>query len=287
MRLKISEVGSKDKIIKLTGEEPSVLDLLIECGKDEDDINGVELKYGYPLQSLMVKAENLETSLDSLGISNGEKIIIKPCDEDIFTTTRAPAPAPVERKLIIKKVPDDNSCLFHCLSLGIYGNMNYTTQLRKQVSEFISNHPEQYDDKAILDGKTIKQYCQWIEDYNSWGGYIEICIIPQIYENVTIWVCDIINDYIDKIGQGDQTIVLLYTGVHYDLLEWKGQYTFYSQDKEWLDLESHRIMKENKKTTFDSRRAQIKCKTCGGIFIGENGISKHVMETSHSDFIQL
>ncbi|CAL9737979.1 ubiquitin thioesterase Otu1p [Monosporozyma servazzii] len=284
MRLKICEVGEKDKIVKLTSEEPTVLDLLVESGKDNDH-NGIELKYGYPLQTLTVNDDNIKVTLDSLGISNGEKIILKPLNEDIFTTTRPSVAIP--RQLIIKKIPDDNSCLFHCLSLGIYGNMNYTTQLRKQISEFIMNHPEQYNDKAILDGKSIREYCQWIEDYNSWGGYIEICIIPQIYENVTIWICDILNDYIDKIGEGDQVIVLLYTGVHYDLLEWKGQYTFYNQDLEWLDKESHRIMGENKKTTFDSRRAQIKCNICNGIFTGESGISKHVMETSHSDFVQL
>lgn len=284
MRLKISEVGAKDKVIKLTSEDPTILDLLTESGKTED-LNGIELKYGYPLQTLTVQDDNINESLDSLGISNGEKIILKPLNEDIFTTTRPSVATP--RQLIVKKIPDDNSCLFHCLSLGIYGNMNYTTQLRKQVSEFIMNHPEQYGDKAILDGKSIDEYCRWIEDYNSWGGYIEICIIPQIYENVTIWICDILNDYIDKIGEGEQVIVLLYTGVHYDLLEWKGQYTFYNQDLEWLDKESHRIMSENKKTTFDSRRAQIKCNICNGIFTGEAGISKHVMETSHSDFVQL
>lgn len=299
MRLKISEVNNGgDQIVKLEGESPTLGDLLRQVGKiNAEDYIGLELKYGYPIQTVAIKEDNLSLPLRDLNISNGEKIIIIKNNDNNKRSTRSVPNEPVARHLEVKKVPDDNSCLFHCLSYGIYGNMNYSTQIRRQISEYISHHRDQYNDRAILDGKSVTEYCQWIEDYNSWGGYIEICIIPRIYENVTLWVCDIINNYIDKISipgksddtitRGNQIIVLLYNGVHYDLLEYKGQYSFYPQDMEWLDKESRRIMQKNKHKTFDSRRAQIKCNQCGKTFIGEKDVSTHVMETSHSDFIQI
>lgn len=291
MRVKVSEVNGSggDKVIKL--EDDAVLkDLLIGIGKDEtrlvDDM--IELKWGYPLTSTLVNSENLYMPLSSIGISNGERIILKTGGNNNIQPITPSTPPP--RRLNVKQIPDDNSCLFHCLSLGIYGNMNYSTQIRKQISEYIQNHPDEYNDRAILDGKSIGEYCRWIEDYNSWGGYIEISIIPKLYENVTLWICDIINDYIDKISGADtstQVIALLYNGVHYDLLECEGQTVFYSKDLEWLDNEGHRIMKERHDEVFDSRRSKIKCNQCGKTFTGEKDVSKHVMETSHSDFIQI
>ena len=303
MRLKISEVNGKDKIIKLDDGNCTLEDLLKEIGYHPVEAYGYKLKYGYPLKTITVDDQNINLPLSTLDISNGERIIIK--DNDTKTDKRdllSKPMVPNERQIDVKRVPDDNSCLFHCLSYAIYGNINYSTQIRKQISEYIRNHPLEYNDPGILDGKTVEQYCQWIEDYNSWGGYIELSIIPKIYENVTIWICDIINDYIDKITTKDnddeykesmfdqnQIIVLLYNGVHYDLVVGpiNGQYNFTNVDSEWLDEQCHKIMGKYKNETFDSKRVEIKCNQCGAILIGEKNVSEHAMKTSHYDFVQM
>ncbi|KAK5778682.1 hypothetical protein RI543_004353 [Arxiozyma heterogenica] len=308
MKLKISEVNEKDRIIKLDNDNCTLQDLLNEVGKDAVETYGYKLSYGYPLKTIVVGDDNINSLLSTLNITNGDKIFLR--DAENKKVKQDPISELIsfkEKTVSVKKVPDDNSCLFHCLSYSIYGNMNYSTQIRRQISEYIKNHPLEYNDPAILDGKTIEQYCQWIEDYNSWGGYIELSIIPRIYENVTIWICDIINNYIDKIttptttekyendiNSGsifyqNQIIVLLYNGIHYDLIVGPvdGQYNFRFDDNEWLNKQCYEIMEKYKNRTFDSKRVEIKCKQCGVILVGEKNVSEHAMKTLHYDFAQL
>lgn len=308
MKLKISQVNGQNKIIELDDDNCTLQDLLNGVGRDPLETYGCKLSYGYPLKTIVVGDNNINSPLSALNITNGDKIVIKGTDVKTVEQDSISKPTVSNRKtLSVKQVPDDNSCLFHCLSYSIYGNMNYSTQIRRQISEYIRNHPLEYNDPAILDGKTIEQYCRWIEDYNSWGGYIELTIIPKIYESVTIWICDIINNYIDKITtvaatkreehdsdngstfDQNRIIVLLYNGIHYDLVVGPidGQYNFKYDDYGWLDEQCHKIMEKYKNETFDSKRVEIKCNQCGAILIGEKNVSEHAMNTSHYDFVQI
>jgi ubiquitin thioesterase OTU1 len=53
--------------------------------------------------------------------------------------------------------------------------------------------------EAILE-KTPEDYCNWIMDRNSWGGGIELSIIPSIL-NVKIGVVSIRDSIIEYFGE--------------------------------------------------------------------------------------
>jgi ubiquitin thioesterase OTU1 len=70
--------------------------------------------------------------------------------------------------------------------------------LRELICGKILNDTEYYNE-AILE-KTPEEYCNWILDPNSWGGGIELSIIPYIL-NVKIGVVSIRDLKIEYFGE--------------------------------------------------------------------------------------
>lgn len=66
------------------------------------------------------------------------------------------------------------------------------------ICDKILTNPEQYNE-AILD-KNPDDYCAWLLNKESWGGGIELSIIPSIL-NVKIGVVSIRDQTIDYFGE--------------------------------------------------------------------------------------
>ena len=84
--------------------------------------------------------------------------------------------------LVLRVMPDDNSCLFRALSYVMLGpGIDSMHELRSLVASTIANNPDKYSD-AILD-KPREQYCRWIQSDDSWGGYVELSILAQHFDS--------------------------------------------------------------------------------------------------------
>ena len=80
--------------------------------------------------------------------------------------------------LVLRVMPDDNSCLFRSISTAAMSGIDVMTELRSVVAQTIQSHPDKYT-TAVLDNKSPNDYCRWIQTENAWGGQIELDILSQ------------------------------------------------------------------------------------------------------------
>jgi len=72
--------------------------------------------------------------------------------------------------LVLRVMPDDNSCLFRAIGSAVLGSIDSMTELRALVAGTIQDQPDLYTD-AVLDQKP-DEYCKWIQTEDAWGGGI-------------------------------------------------------------------------------------------------------------------
>lgn len=334
MRVKIkSRNGSS--VISCTSDKVSLHVLIDEIKialKGAIDDNAlVSLKNGFPPKAIdMMK---LETPINELGIKNGDQLIME--DEtgssstntqdsklnqtsSVFNAPNAKTKSDpnipsvyiesLDRYLILRNIPDDNSCMFNSISYGLFGYNSYDrdgvsppSNLRSIISNTIQNNQDTYSE-AIL-GRSVDNYCQWILKKDSWGGAIELGILADWF-NIRINCLDIeLGKFIrfeNEINKPDKFMVLIYLGIHYDILSVNVNLSTSSQDKQtdtciWsmnskeedLILESalklcHYLRTQNYSTNTTTFR--IRCLECYKILVGEMGASKHANETGHFSF---
>lgn len=286
MRLKVNFNG--ERIVKITKDEPKLIDLLNEFKDNEDSLAKIKaLRFGFP--SMMISVEgNLEKTLDELGLANGDKVFLLGGESD--NKPKQVTKKEETRLLAVHEVPDDNSCLFHAISFASKG---YTSdQLRELVYHTIKDNPREYTD-AIL-GKPRLEYMKWILDKDSWGGGIEISILSKILQ-LSIFVVDIDAINIDKFydTEFDEFIILLFNGVHYNVLTRSSNKVSpifnMKMESAIMNNECLRIAKELKQEgkSINTHVAKIKCNQCNNTFIGEREVAKHAEKTSHTNFVQL
>ncbi|CAG8451722.1 5386_t:CDS:2 [Scutellospora calospora] len=177
-----------------------------------------ELKIGYPPR---VCYANDEDTLSSVGIQNGEQIILT--ENSLSETTSQQVnmknfsgtdiiSVPVENgSIILREMEDDNSCLFRAISKSckdLFKLDNYCKRsspiknyvlerstdiqnLRNMIIKCIKEDPETYSDVVL--GKSRDEYCAWIAKKNSWGGAID-------YDSIAL------TPIIDADKEYDQTI---------------------------------------------------------------------------------
>ncbi|KAK3113735.1 ubiquitin-specific protease otu1 [Teratosphaeriaceae sp. CCFEE 6253] len=126
-----------------------------------------------------------------------------------------PVPA-LDGVMLLRVMPDDNSCLFRALSSAVLGSaLDGMTELRSIVAQTIAASPELYTE-GLLE-KEPGEYCKWIQREDSWGGGIELSILSQHFD---IEVCSLnVQDLrIDRFNEGRPTrCIVVYSGIHYDV----------------------------------------------------------------------
>ena len=74
--------------------------------------------------------------------------------------------------MVLRIMPDDNSCLFRAFNFAFLGGMDNMHELRSVIAQTIQANRDKYT-AAVLD-KEPDKYCRWIQTQDAWGGGIEL-----------------------------------------------------------------------------------------------------------------
>lgn len=153
------------------------------------------------------KADNVPS--EPLGLARKKRVDVESDPPEV------PVPQ-LEGVMVLRVMPDDNSCMFRALSSAVLGSaLDGMTELRSVVAQTIQANPELYT-KGLLE-KEPSAYCRWIQREDSWGGGIELSILSQHF-NVEICSINVQDLRIDKFNEGQPTrCILVYSGIHYDV----------------------------------------------------------------------
>ncbi|KAG9511022.1 Ubiquitin thioesterase OTU1, partial [Fragariocoptes setiger] len=199
--------------------------------------------------------------------------------------------------LLRHEVPANNSCLFTSIHFCVTGgevDENCSQAMRKTIAEKVAADPIQFDD-AVL-GQSNKQYCDWIQDTNNWGGAIELCILSKYYEKEIV-VADIKSARLNRFGENyhyPERILLLYDGLHYDPLKFQPlddsspvQTIFPTEDEEILTMALELANEAKRAHQFtDVRGMTMRCAVCG-VSLNSTTAPKHAGETGHVEFEEI
>ena len=289
--------------VKLDGEQ------LIVAAKDDErshGVGGADGRTTAPDDSVDANEKAGKPSEGDASVSQASKRASKQAP---LSLTRAPNKAlesdPPEiplpdhgSTLVLRIMPDDNSCLFRAVGTALMNSLDSMTELRALVAQSIQAQPDTYS-AAVLD-QLPDEYCRWIQTEYSWGGFIELNILSTHF-GVEICSIDVQTLRIDRFNEGKPTrCILVYSGIHYDTValspsEPPYRHTFAppefdttvfdSEDQVVLDkaVELCKIL-QSKHYFTDTAGFAIRCNVCGGQFVGEKGATQHAKETGHLDF---
>lgn len=304
------------------------------------NVDQFQLKYGYPPQNLDTSDLTDSTPLSSLPVKlDGEQLTLVPTSSTVTVTNatdqnvtpkslpttkvsrnstpinpeRDPPEIPVPNlagTLVLRVMPDDNSCLFRALGTAVLGpDMDTASELRSVVAQTIQSEPDLYTAGLLHGGggggggNTVDDYCNWIQSPDSWGGGIELAILSKHFA-VEIASVNVQDLRVDRFNEGVASrVVLVYSGIHYDVaalesLAGQDERRVFDvvrlagdngempdEDGGVLDAarELCRVLQQRHYYT-DTQRFDVRCNTCGWTGKGERSATTHATETGHVDF---
>ncbi|GAA5868738.1 hypothetical protein JCM1840_004376 [Sporobolomyces johnsonii] len=206
--------------------------------------------------------------------------------------------------LVLRIVPDDNSCLFTAVGLVLNpGQTNASASLRKVVAGAIQDDPETWSEVVL--GRSPAEYISTILKPSSWGGAIELSIFAQHFAS-EIWSIDVQTGRVDKFGEGQgfsNFVLLVYSGIHYDALtlsfappEPSSTFpppnldfdtTVFAKSDEHLILTAALELVTELRASHaytDTATFTLKCEICKEAIIGEKEARSHAEKTGHTSF---
>ncbi|OCK84393.1 OTU-domain-containing protein [Lepidopterella palustris CBS 459.81] len=201
--------------------------------------------------------------------------------------------------LVLRVMPDDNSCLFRALGSALLSDvLDGMTELRSVVATAIQDDPETYT-AAVLD-KAPDDYCRWIQHPDSWGGAIEIGIIAR-YFGVEVSSINVQDVRVDRFNEGpSRRCILVYSGIHYDVIALSPSDPPHTHsdlsaedDVKIFDVDDIEVLEAAKKLCrelqkkhyyTDTQRFEILCNDCGWKGHGEKDAVEHAESTGHYNF---
>ena len=328
MRIRARGPGGQSTIL-LSGTA-TVADLKAQIS-EKTSVSNPDVKYGYPPKPLALDQYPPFTKLDKLDIRlDGEQLVVGEKFPDtmssqaqnpptqprpsngtstkLLSLSRKPNTSSLEppelplphyaSTLLLRIMPDDNSCLFRAFGSAFFGAMDNMTELRSIIAQQIQAKPDVYS-AAVLD-KEPDDYCRWIQTEDAWGGAIELDILSRHFD-IEICSIDVQTLRVDRFNEGKPTrCILVYSGIHYDTIAlspsdppYKSAYAppefdtkvFEAHDGVILEtaIELCRVL-QSKHYFTDTAKFSVKCHQCGGIFAGEKGALEHAKKTGHWDF---
>ncbi|KAJ5162436.1 hypothetical protein N7492_007828 [Penicillium capsulatum] len=302
----------------------TVHDLQVQI-TDNTSLSRYDVKYGFPNpQPLDLDCFEPNRRIADIGVNlNGESLIIAPRESaapppvETGPTTQQPSqqlpgsqktdstaddppeiPSPDHAgTFVLRVMPDDNSCLFRAVGAAVMGEMDTMIELRSIVASVIQASPDEYT-AAIL-GKKPDEYCQWIQNEDSWGGAIELKVLSE-YFNLEICSIDVQTLHMFQFNEGAPTrCVVIYSGIHYDVLALSPsapphtRANAFAEDTKIFDAADPVVLEKAKELCkvlqskhyyTDTSGFLVRCNTCGLSFTGEKEVTKHASETGHYDF---
>ncbi|KAL9594151.1 MAG: hypothetical protein Q9219_007188 [cf. Caloplaca sp. 3 TL-2023] len=201
-------------------------------------------------------------------------------------------------KIVLRIMPDDNSCLFRAFGSAFFGIMDNMTELRSIIASHIQDNKEEYSE-VVLE-KPPDDYCRWIQTEDAWGGAIELNVLSRQF-GIEICSIDVQTLRVDRFNEGaDKRCILVYSGIHYDTIA-LSQSDPYSMDGfmqpeddvKIFDVADDAVLAaalelcgELKKKHYytDTAGFQVRCNICGNVCVGEKGATEHATKTGHYDF---
>ncbi|KAI9738206.1 MAG: ubiquitin-specific protease otu1 [Cirrosporium novae-zelandiae] len=297
--------GYPPKPLDLSHYDPSTVlsDLAVKLDGEQLLVSPKDLKESSLLVSTASKVEENTPSTTTkpphitppVPTQSKPRSVVDPSSSD---PPEVPMPSQ-EGTIVLRVMPDDNSCLFRALSTALLGNeFDGVTELRSVIAQVIQEQPDKYT-KVVLE-KSPDDYCRWIQRPDSWGGAIELGILSQ-YFGMEICSIDVQTLRVDKYNEGrSPRCIVVYSGIHYDTIALsKSEYpfdhailppdcdlkVFDPADQEVLEksLDLCRILQQRHYYT-DTANFTIRCNDCGGVFIGEKEATEHAKTTGHYNF---
>ncbi|KAJ9655619.1 ubiquitin-specific protease otu1 [Neophaeococcomyces mojaviensis] len=302
--------GYPPKPLDLSGYEPAKL-----LSELDVKLNGEQLLVTRAEDSESTKAPdvvNAQRANDASGTSNKATAPTSETSQP-SSSQRAPAtPLSLTRKankemsdppeifipdvggtLLLRIMPDDNSCLFRAISSAVISDIDAVTELRSIVAETIQADPETYN-KAVLDNKDPDKYCRWIRSQDSWGGQVELVILSQHF-GVEICSIDVQTLRADRYNEGaEKRCFVVYSGIHYDTiaLSLPGMAPeddvkqFESPIKDEILPKAIELCKKLQEKHYytDTSGFRLRCNDCGAMLVGERGATEHAASTGHYNF---
>lgn len=291
-----------------------------------------EIKYGYPPKALSLDGFEPSAALsDAQVLVDGEQLTVsekfvepveggykvvdeasnaaatpnKPHTKPLSLSRKAPTTEPPELPLpshasvlLLRIMPDDNSCLFRAFGSAFFGLMDNMIELRSIIAQTIQANPTTYP--AVVLEKAPDTYCRWIQTEAAWGGAIELDILSKHFD-VEICSIDVQTLRADRFNEGrPKRCILVYSGIHYDTIALSpadppydhslappdfDTKIFDTTDEAVLQkaIELCRILQARHYFT-DTSKFSIRCNICMKTFIGERGATDHANDTGHYDF---
>jgi ubiquitin thioesterase OTU1 len=195
--------------------------------------------------------------------------------------------------LLLRIMPDDNSCLFRAIAAATMPGLDTMTELRSIVAQTIQSNSDKYP-KVVLDNKEPDEYCRWIQTENAWGGQIELDILARQLD-VEICSIDVKSLRVDHYNEGSPNrCIVVYSGIHYDTIALNPFNSppeddvkiFHEGTKEEVLPHAVKLcgMLKDRNYYTDTAQFLIKCQDCGEMCKGEEGATAHAMETNHYNF---
>uniref|UniRef100_UPI00398E7B09 ubiquitin thioesterase OTU1 n=1 Tax=Pristiophorus japonicus TaxID=55135 RepID=UPI00398E7B09 len=272
----------KDKVEELTG---------ISCALQK-------IMVGFPPSSLDLR--NGEILLKDSPIKSGDTLIVEEESEALKTKASvskfgAKSSKDTFPQLTRHVVPADNSCLFtsiHYVAEGGICEPTCSPEMRNLIAQIVASDPNSYTE-AVL-GKSNWDYCNWIQQSDTWGGAIEISILSKFYQ-CEICVVDTQTVRVDRFGEDigyTKRVLLIYDGIHYDPLERQfedpetpPQTIFSTADAVVLAQALELADEARRKRQFtDLNRFTLRCIICQRGLVGQVEAREHAKETGHTNF---
>lgn len=197
---------------------------------------------------------------------------------------------------IRREVDADNSCLFSSIAYLLdKGNFNESSSLkfRQIIIDYLLDN--KFNDNLLDQPKD--KYIEFIQNPKNWGGALEVKMFSEIFQKQIVCI-DVKTNRADIYGEDkkyDQTIYLLYNGVHYDPLvmnydlsaDPSTDITIFDSK----DIETFEIMKclllEYKNQGDYVEFYSLECKDCNEKFQNENDAVEHSINFNHWNFNQI
>ena len=200
--------------------------------------------------------------------------------------------------VILRIMPDDNSCLFRAFNSAFLSTMDNMQELRSVVAQTIQSKPDTYPE-VVLDQKP-DDYCRWIQTQDAWGGSIELDILSRHFE-VEICSIDVQTLRVDRYNEGMPTrCILVYSGIHYDTIALSPSDPPHNQadappefDTKVFDALDDVVLQaavdlcnvlQGRHYYTDTANLTVQCNICGFSAKGEKGATEHASKTGHMDF---
>lgn len=216
--------------------------------------------------------------------------------------------------LILRVVPDDNSCLFRAVGILVdrdhhqtHQSSDLATRLRQIVADTVREDPITWSQPIL--GRDPQLYISKILDKDVWGGAIELAILADHFRT-EICSIDVQTGRVDRFGQGQNypnRIFLVYSGIHYDAItlspippeELSNQSMsdsfppdldfdttiFSSEDESFLQAALQLVSQLRQLHYYtDTATFSLRCETCSTALVGEKDARAHAEATGHTQF---